>query len=127
MIEFTLSRVVLSVCGILILAAVLSPVTSLYESSEDIGYQHQCDSIAEMIDVFYDSDADEMNMSMDQILPNDTSLRLNEHTISLISERNSFDSLTAVTIYSDDADYGRNDMVKLTKNEDGVRISKITL
>ena len=52
MMEFTMTRVVMVVCGMLVLAAVIPSVNSLYESEESIELQEQTECVCRMIDAF---------------------------------------------------------------------------
>lgn len=125
MIEFTISRVVLGICGVAMLAAVLSPAATIYEAGENTEFQEQCDKIADMIDSFSESKSDSMTVFADQIIPNDAALKLDGHTVSIIRGDEKFNSLTSRLMIGDEKSFGCNDVIKLTKRDGNVMVSKI--
>lgn len=126
MMEFTISRVALGMCGIILLAAVLSPVTGLYDGKETVEMQEQTDNIAKMVDSFYLSEADNMTLNMGEILPSTSvSLKVDGNMITIVSDEDEFRSATRFTIASDEEIYGPNDIVRFTKTDNGVMTEKI--
>lgn len=125
MMEFTLSRVVLSICGVAMLAAVISPVTAIYDGGEDAGYQEQCDAVAAMIDAFYESESDYMTICVNQIIPGGVSLEIEGHFVSTVRGESTYRSLTSREVISDETSFGNNDVIKLTRRGDGVVITKL--
>jgi hypothetical protein len=120
MMEFTLSRVALGVCGLMLLAAVLSPVTFVYDGRETAGLQDQADGIARMIDSFYGSAADEMTLSMSEILPTqDSVLELDGQLVVLRCGEKECRSSVRCNIDSDGS-YWAGDLVKFEKTDTGV-------
>lgn len=69
MIEFTLSRVTLCVCGAILLGAVCLPISEIYSAEEDVLMIENADSIADMVDSFWYSGADVMVLKGWDILP----------------------------------------------------------
>jgi len=123
--EFTLSRVTLGVCGIVLLAAVLSPVTSIYDEREDVSLQEQCDLLAEMIDTFYYSDTDNMTLNLNSILPSATcTLTFDGQIVKMTSEDKEYSSICIYSVSADDI-YDSNDIVKFTKINGEVIAKKI--
>ena len=85
MIEFTMSRMTVIVCGVLIMAAVLAPVSQLFEERADTGMADAADQAAATLDRFWDSEADVMTLRGCDILPNpDCHLDLSGHTLMLV-------------------------------------------
>ncbi len=62
MMEFTLTRVVLCVAGILVLGAILTPVMDMFEERDDTSYQGQSDNITSMIETINASNTYKMTI-----------------------------------------------------------------
>lgn len=69
MIEFTLSRVCMCVCGILILAAAVGYLEVLEDHREGRADQELADDIASMLDSFQTSKLEELYLEGSSILP----------------------------------------------------------
>ncbi|MDD3351747.1 MAG: hypothetical protein PHY89_04760 [Candidatus Methanomethylophilaceae archaeon] len=69
MLEFTMSRVVLCICGVVLLGAAAVPFSGICSSEEDVWMTETADSIAGTIDGFYRSEADTMTLRGWDILP----------------------------------------------------------
>lgn len=94
MIEFTLSRVSMMVCGIILLATVIVPVSGAYESMEHDNTVEAADAIAEAIDSFWDSEADTMFLRGCDILPSPSyGLVIDGHYVTLTNGDDSYVSL----------------------------------
>lgn len=122
MMEFTLSRVVLGICGIVLLAAVMPPVNGIYDDRESFGYQEQTDRIALLFDSFYESEADTMTISFNDILPSsDSYIEIDGHLITLHTDGRTFLSAIDRQILSENTlSYGHNDVAMFMKSGDGV-------
>jgi len=70
LLEFTMSRVALCICGAILLGAVAVPFSAICSSDGDVRMTETADSIAETIDGFYRSEADTMTLRGWDILPN---------------------------------------------------------
>lgn len=69
MIEFTLSRVCMCVCGVLMLAAAVGYLGVLEDHREDRADQELADDIASMLDSFQTSKLEELYLEGSSILP----------------------------------------------------------
>lgn len=119
MMEFTLSRVVLAVCGILLLGAVISPFTVSEDNFVSEMYQDEADSIASAVDSFCESQQDISMIDMGRLLPTeDCSLSFDGRMIVLSDGKNEYTAFCSCEIESDRESYDSNDMVFL-KKEDG--------
>jgi len=117
MMEFTLARVCLSVCGLLLLAAVIVPVTGMYESHTVNMESDVPDDIARFVDGFWYSEMDDITVPMNEILPNISShIEFKDHMIILTTDRGTYKSGTKVPVISEDI-FGYGDMLRLSKNE----------
>jgi len=124
MIEFTLARVCLSVCGLLLLAAVIVPVTGMYESHTVSMESDVSEDIARFVDGFWYSEMDDLTVSMGDILPNIPSyVEFRDHIVILTTDRGTYRSGTKVPVISEEV-FGYGDMLRLIKNEDSVKAEK---
>ena len=69
MIEFTLSRVVMCVCGIALLAAVTGILGAVNDDSENGMMDGLADSVADVLDRFEGSETDELTLRGTELLP----------------------------------------------------------
>ena len=84
MLEFTMSRVSLFICGAVLLSITIIPVSGIFDERSDADMLDATDQIATMMDSFWSSDSDTMTVRGWDILPSaDCSLSLNEHTVTI--------------------------------------------
>ncbi len=84
MIEFTISRVVLCVCGVTLLAASMSVLEPVQENNESEMMDELTDSIADLLDVFEQSHADELILHGSELLPSgDHVLTVSGHIVRI--------------------------------------------
>ncbi len=96
MIEFTLSRVTMAVCGIILVSAVMLPLTGGYETAQDEDLTGLTDGLARMLDTFWDSRADTVTVNGWEILPDPgCSLTVDGHRLILQRDGREYVSLTA--------------------------------
>lgn len=120
MLEFTLSRVVLCVCGVILLGSVCIPLSGMYSSNEDVLMTESTDSIAAMIDSFYESEADVMIVRGWDILPsNDCYLSVDGNIVIIKNSNNEYRSLISHKSYFS---LSYNEIVTLERSEDGITI-----
>ncbi|MDR0334347.1 MAG: hypothetical protein LBH69_00455 [Methanomassiliicoccaceae archaeon] len=125
MMEFTLARVCLSVCGLMLLAAVLVPVTGMYESHTSSMESDVSGNVAKLIDGFYCSEMDEMTVSMTDILPGGASyLEFSGTVVTMTTDRGVYMSGTNVPVLSEYA-FGRGDIIKLSKGDGFVTAERL--
>ena len=93
MIEFTLSRVALMVCGVAMLAAVLVPLQSVYDSEYDSSMTSAADRLSYVIDEFWASEADTLTIRGWEVLPSaDSSVVIEGHFLTVYSKDLSYRS-----------------------------------
>ena len=125
MMEYTVARVVTIMCGALLIASVLPPVQSLFDDGESAGLQEQSVRICMMIDTFYDSEADEMVLSLNTVLPKGTTLSMNGHLVTVSADGSEYISDTVHEIVSDSDRYWVNDILRFTRDDGKVMIESI--
>ena len=125
MMEYTMARMALAVCGVIMLAAVVPPVTTLFNSEESADMQYQTENICKMLDTFYDSAADDMILSMNTILPQSSSLKIENRLITLIDDDKEYRAYTEYPVIADKNVYMKNDCVSITKCDDSIVITTL--
>lgn len=118
MLEFTMSRVVLCLCGVILLGSVCVPLSGIYSTNNDVLMTESTDSIAAMIDSFYDSEADTMTLRGWDILPStDCSLKVDGHNVILSNSSSQYHSLISYESYFS---LSYNEIVTLERSEGGM-------
>ena len=125
MMEYTMARVAMVMCGAIILAAVLSPVTSVYDDGESAVMQDQSESLCRMLDSFHDSEAEEMTICLQTVLPQNSSVMMGGYFITIIDNDNQYRYNTEYTLESDRDVYTSNDYVRITKNDDSLIVESL--
>jgi len=126
MMEFTLARITMVVCGVIILAAVIPPVSSLFENEESAGMQEQSEKLCKMLDVFYASETDEMIVCLNTVLPQQSSISMDGYLVTVIDGENMYTYNTEHPVISDRDRYNGNDYVRITKNGLFISITALT-
>ena len=126
MMEFTLARMTMVVCGVMILAAIIPPVSSLYENEESAEMQEQSEKLCKMLDVFYASEADEMIVCLNTVLPQQSSISMDGYLVTVIDGENMYTYNTEHPVISDRDRYNGNDYVRITKNGIFISITALT-
>lgn len=122
MMEFILSRAVLFTCGAILLAAVIVPVSGIYNTMEEDNMTDVSDSIASMLDSFWDSEADKMHLRGSDILLNaEYGLILDGHTVTLTDGKKNYLSLTEHSIGYFELAY--TDVVDIVRENDSLSVS----
>ena len=126
MIEFTLARVCMGICGLFLLAAVVGPVTGMYESDTVKMESNIPDSIAMLIDDYYYSDMDTLTVSVSDILPDALSyVRFDGHMVTVTTERGTYKGGTNVPVISEGQTFGYGDIIKLSRIPGAVEAEKL--
>ena len=126
MMEFTLARMTMVVCGVMILAAIIPPVSSLYENEESAEMQEQSEKLCKLLDVFYASEADEMIVCLNTVLPQQSSISMDGYLVTVIDGENMYTYNTEHPVISDRDRYNGNDYVRITKNGLFISITALT-
>ena len=115
MMEFTVSRVCLSLCGFMLLAAVIVPVTGMYES-DAVGMESLIpEDMASLIGDFHYSEMDILIIPMSDILPDTASYaEFGEYTITITTGRGSYSYESNIRMISYGA-FGHGDVIMLSK------------
>jgi len=125
MIEFTISRVCMSVCGLILLSAILVPVTGMYDSQARNMESNISDSLAKLIDEFDRSEMDIFILPASDILPSTSSyVEIKDKMIILTTDHGIHRSAAHSEVYSDNI-FGYGDVIRMSKHEGIVIIEKI--
>ena len=126
MMEFTLARMTMVVCGVIILAAIIPPVSSLFDDEQSAEMQEQSEKLCMMLDAFYASEADEMVMCLNSIIPPQSSIIVDGYLVTVIDGEKQYTHCTEHPINSDRSDYNSNDYVRFSKNDSFIMIESLT-
>jgi len=126
MMEFTIARVCMGICGLILLAAVIAPVTGMYESHAVSMESDIPGNIAYLIDDFYHSEMDVFTVAMSDILPNVASYaEFDGHLVTVTTERGTYKGGTNVPMISSDNMFGYGDILKLSKHQGAVVMERL--
>lgn len=123
--EYTVTRVVTIICGVLLIATVLPPIQSLFDDGESSEMQEQSQNICRMIDTFYTSEADEMALALNTVLPKDSCIVMDGYFVTVFDGDNQYRYDTVHELVSDRDSYGTDDIVRFTRNGNIVMIETI--
>ena len=123
--EYTMARVAMVMCGALLLAAVIPPVTSVYDGGESAVMQNQSETLCRMLDSFHDSEAEEMTIYLQTVLPRNSSVMMGGYFVTIIDNDNRYRHNTEYTLESDRDVYTSNDYVRITKNNDSLIVESL--
>ena len=123
--EYTMARVAMVMCGALLLAAVIPPVTSVYDGGESAVMQDQSETLCRMLDSFHDSEAEEMTICLQTVLPQNSSVMMGGYFVTIIDNDNRYRHNTEYTLESDRDVYTSNDYVRVTKDGDSLIIESL--
>ena len=124
MMEFTLSRVTISICGLILMAAMIAPVIHVFEESEEQNLQAIADKTAGLIDRFERSKADTMILSMGDILPGPSfSMTMENGILTIDDGERSYRSPLASDITG--GTFSHRDMVEIGRTGGGLSAVKL--
>ena len=120
-----MARVVTVMCGVIILAAVIPPVTSVYDDGESAEMQNQSETLCRMLDSFHDSEADEMTVFLNSVLPQNSSVMMKDSFLTIIDGERQYRYNTEYVLDADKELYTGNDYVRIAKNGDSLSIRSL--
>ena len=123
MMEYTMARMVTVACGVLLLAAIVPPVTSIFDEGQSEGMQQQSETLCRMLESFHESEAEEMTICLNTILPQNSSVMMDSYFVTIINDDNQYRYNTEYTLESDREVYTNNDYIRMTKNGDSLIVS----
>ncbi|NLN71239.1 MAG: hypothetical protein GX137_00365 [Thermoplasmatales archaeon] len=127
MIEFTLSRVALGICGLLLLASVVPFAESIHEDRVDDGLSAQADRIAALIDSFGCSGSDSMTVCAEELLPASSStLGFEGHFVILVCGDSVYRAAMLCETVSEGT-YSNNDILRMTKAGDVIIVEALLI
>ena len=81
--EFTISRVVLCVCGVILIASVTGALNGIYNNEMDTMDDALVDRFAYMLDLFQSSEDDTVNLDGSRMLPEGYSISVHDGLVEL--------------------------------------------
>ena len=118
-----MARMVTVACGVLLLASIVPPVTSIFDEGQSEGMQQQSETLCRMLDSFHESEAEEMTICLNTILPQNSSVMMDSYFVTIISDDNQYRYNTEYTLESDREVYTNNEYIRMTKNGDSLIVS----
>ncbi len=110
------------ICGMILLTAILVPVSNAYESMEDEDLNDVSDGISSMMDSFWDSEAEIMYLRGWEILPGpECGLVFDGNYVILTKDGNEYRSLMQHT--SERFTMSYNDVLEIGRFEDTIWIA----
>ena len=125
MMEYTMARVAMVMCGVILLAAVIPPVTSVFDGGESADMQDQSETLCRMLDSFHESEADEMTICLQTVLPQNSSVMMDGYFVTMIDGENQYRYNTEYILESDSDVYTSNDYIRITKNGDSLIVESL--
>ena len=124
MMEFTLSRLVMIACGVMVLASLMNPLSSVYDGRYDSEMQDQCDNISDMVDTFGRSGMVRMTVPGREIIPSGCTLSFDENMVRLGHDGREFLSCCSFGL-SSDCTYGGCDTISMVKENGMIVVTSI--
>jgi len=94
MIEFTISRVILCVCGTALILTVSGALGAIYDGDTDEMDDRLAERLAYMMDVFQSSGNDTIILEGSRILPEGYTMAVHDGFVELISEKGKHIAMT---------------------------------
>ena len=124
MMELTLSRVCMGICGIILLSAVVVPLSNMFQESSDEDIQSIADRTAATINRFERSSADMLTISMKDILPDHScSLKIDNGILTITSGTKAYMAAVPKSVESVDCSF--EDIIEIKKTPDGMSVGKL--
>jgi len=109
-----MSRVILIVCGVAVLASVMIPIQSFYGERYDSSMEDAADRLSLILDEFWASEADTVTIRGWEILPSsDCFVEIEGHSLTVHFKERSYRSLVKESM--ERVVIGHKDMITLTK------------
>ena len=120
MMEFTLSRVAVCACGLMIMAVVAGPAFGIFEDRADDGYASLAEDLASDIDAFASGEADRLVMDMPLYLPEGAEVCVSGYVLTLSCDGSEHTALLHTEL-DGEASAGRSGVLVFVKT--GGRVS----
>lgn len=124
MMEFTLTRALMFACGIMVLAASLSPVAHIYGSRCGSVTMEQCDMVADMVDSFMGSGLDSIVIQCSDIIPDGCVLYVDDGIIVIERDGACYTSAPSSYILSKER-FTPSDTMLMVKTEERIEMRSI--
>ena len=124
MMEYTMARVVTIVCSVALIATVMPPVQAMLDDSESSEMQEQSENLCRMIDAFFDSDADQLVIQMNTVLPKNSSVSMKGHFVTITDGDTSYRYDTRCEMVPVQDCYGPDDIVRFTRGDGKVIVER---
>ncbi len=120
MMETTMSRVCLCICGAALLAAVISPVSAIYEDDASEDMLKTADGISSVLDSFWYSEVNDITLRLGEFLPSpEATVSIDGHNLSLFYKDKEYKSLISAECCP--LDFGYGDILKFTRDDGKIK------
>lgn len=119
MMEFTLSRVAVCACGLMIMAVVAGPAFGIFEDRADDGYASLAEDLASDVDAFASGEADRLVMDMSLYLPEGAEVCVSGYVLTLSCDGSEHTALMHTEL-DGEASAGRSGVLVFEKTGGGV-------
>ena len=124
MMELTLSRVCMGICGIILLTAVVVPLADMFQESSNDDIQDITDKTAATLVRFERSSADTLVISMKDILPDRScSLRIDDGILTITSGNKEYTASVPRSIEGVTCSF--DDIIEIKKTSDGMTVRRL--
>ena len=122
MLEFTMSRVSVFVCGAILLSLIIIPVSGIYDEKENVEMINMTDTVTNMIDSFWDSEVDVMTIRGWDILPSpNTLLSIEGHIVTVQKDDRSYKGM--IKHAANEITLSYNQILKVERGEEELILS----
>ena len=120
--EFTLSRVAVCACGLMIMAVVAGPAFGIFEDRADDGYASLAEDLASDVDAFTSGEADRLVMDMSLYLPEGAEVCVSGYVLTLSCDGSEHTALMHTEL-DGEASAGRSGVLVFEKTGGGVSVA----
>ena len=122
MLEFTMSRVSVFICGAILLSLIIIPVSGIYDEKENVEMINMTDTVTNMIDSFWDSEVDIMTIRGWDILPSpNTLLSIEGHIVTVQKDDRSYKGM--IKHAANEITLSYNQILKVERGEEELILS----
>jgi len=122
LLEFTMSRVSVFVCGAILLSLIIIPVSGIYDEKENVEMINMTDTVTNMIDSFWDSEVDVMTIRGWDILPSpNTLLSIEGHIVTVQKDDRSYKGM--IKHAANEITLSYNQILKVERGEEELILS----
>ena len=124
MMEFTLTRTAMCICGVMLMMAVAGPVTDVFEDREAEMYAEAGGSLSDAIDAFGEGEAEYMVLDLALYLPKGSSVSLRDNVATVETPDGEYTYMLHFDLL-DGGTFGCSERVELRKLSEGIAVGPL--